>query len=268
MQVHKFYSPLKGLFLITALLVLLIFNASNSFADFYVIAGSRGVGTKITSMPYTIASPGFYFIAKDLSCAAGTHGITITANNVTLDLMGFSLIGPGGSSFYNGIHMDGRANVEIRNGTVRNFGHRGIGEVDAAGTGHRIINIRVNDNHERGIYLSGRSHLVEKCTAVNNGYGIFVRYGSVVTGNTCYSNDNSGIAVSFGSTVTGNTCYNNGGSGISVSTSTVIGNTSYDNSSYGIYLDGNCLVDQNTAYSNANNMNTCGTCTFGTNHAP
>ena len=29
--------------------------------DFYVIAGGGGVGTKITSLPYTITKPGFYY---------------------------------------------------------------------------------------------------------------------------------------------------------------------------------------------------------------
>ena len=76
-----------------------------------------------------------------MSCAAGSHGITINADNVTLDLMGFSLVGPGGTGLYDGIHMNGRTNVEVRNGTVRNFPQHGICECEShcSGKGHRVI---------------------------------------------------------------------------------------------------------------------------------
>ena len=247
-------NSLKGFVILNALLLLFAFSASNAFAEFYVIAGSRGVGTQIKSLPYTISSSGFYYIAKDLSCAAGSHGITISADNVTLDLMGFSLVGPGGAGGHDGIYMNARTNVEIRNGTVRNFTWRGIHEANFEGTGHRIINIRAKDNGSSigigsGISLNGKSHIVERCTAVGNGgYGINVGAGSTVTGNTCYDNTNDGIYAYYGSTVTGNTCYSN--------------------TIYGIHLGGNNLVDQNTAYNNGTNMNSPAGCVFGANCAP
>jgi parallel beta-helix repeat protein len=229
----------------SALLLLFTLSASNAFGDFYVIAGSRGVGTKIASLPYTISSPGFYYIDKDLSCS-GAHGITIAADNVTLDLMGFSLIG--GGTYY-GIYMYGRTNVEIRNGTVRSF-TTGIYEGSFVnGVGHRVINIRARNNESSGIYLPSKNNLVEGCTATGNGgYGIYAYYGSTITGNTCYDNGDDGIYASYGSTVTGNTCFSN--------------------TDHGIYLAGNNLVDQNTATDNGMNMSSCPSCTFGTNHAP
>lgn len=69
-----------------------------AIADFYVIAGGgRMTGKEITSLPYTISSPGFYYITKDLTTTTHGHGIHIQADNVTIDLMGFSLIGQGGT---------------------------------------------------------------------------------------------------------------------------------------------------------------------------
>ena len=267
MYLQKMINSLKGLFLLSSLLFILTFSASNTFADFYVIAGSRGVGTKITALPYTIASPGFYFIAKDLSCLTGNHGITITADNVTLDLMGFSLIGPGGSGSHHGIFMNLIANVEIRNGTVRDFNSRGIYEFSHDAIGHRIINVRVKDNYSYGIGLEGYSHLVEKCTAVcNSSVGIYAMNGSTITGNTCYNNTNHGIYTGYGSTVAGNTCYANGDDGIYAGYgSTVIGNTCRSNTNHGISLQGSNFVDQNTATSNGTDISACGTCIFGTN---
>jgi len=253
-----------------ALLLLFTLSASNAFGEFYVIAGSRGVGTKIASLPYTINSPGFYYIDKDLSCS-GAHGITISADDVTLDLMGFSLIGPGGTGENYGVYMSGRANVEIRNGTVRNFPGTGIYEANTGATGNRVVNIRVRDNGGTGIFLSGRSHTVKGCTAVGNTYdGIYASSGSTVTGNTCYNNDDDGIDADYGSTITGNTCYDNGDNGIyAYSGSTITGNTCRNNTDYGIHLAGDNLVDQNTATGNGTyDRNKCSSCTFGTNHMP
>jgi parallel beta-helix repeat protein len=212
--------------------------------------------------------PGFYYITKDLT-VSGSHGITVTADHVTLDLMGFSLIGSG-SGNYNGVYMNARTNVEIRNGTIRNFGQCGIWESSSDGKGHRIINIRVEGNGSFGVWLAGKSDLVKGCTALENGlYGIGAGRGSTITGNTCYNNQDDGIYAGRGSTITGNTCRYNQDDGIwAEAGSTITGNTCYYNTDYGIYLNGNNLVDQNTAYNNGTNMNDPGNCTFGTNHAP
>lgn len=291
MPVLRMINSFKYIFWLSSLIVLLSFNASNTFADFYVVAGSRGVGIKINALPYTITSSGFYYIAKDLSCAAGSHGITITADNVTLDLMGFSLIGPGGALINNGVYLNSRINVEIRNGTIRNFPYDGIHEGSVIGTGHRIINIRAIDNQSKGIMLGSKNNLVERCTVLRNGsdgiyvyigsivknntcygneYGIRAAAGSIVTQNTCYNNSADGIYVYNGSSVSFNTCYDNSSNGIYAYVgSTVIGNTCYDNGTYGISLFGSSLVDQNTAYYNTTaNIKSCPSCTFGTNHAP
>ncbi|MBU4448351.1 MAG: hypothetical protein KKD99_07175, partial [Proteobacteria bacterium] len=56
-----------------------------------------GVGTKITSVPYTISSPGFYYLGGNLTYSGTGSAISVDADNVTLDLMGFSLTGAGKS---------------------------------------------------------------------------------------------------------------------------------------------------------------------------
>lgn len=221
----------------------------NSSSPVYV------VGQEITSLPATISSSGFYFITKDLTSSSSSPGINIAVDNVTLDLMGFSLIGPGASAISsNGIHMDGRSNVEIRNGTVRNFPGSGIYEPSFAPStaGHRILNMRVIGNGKFGIRLIGANHIIERCTVWGNkDDGITTGEGTKITGNVCYGNTGDGIHTASGSIVTNNVSYRNG--------------------AYGIYLTGNCYADQNSAYDNngSTNMNTdCSDCTFGTNHAP
>jgi hypothetical protein len=78
--------------------------------------------TTITSLPYEITTRGYYTINTNLTSSG--HGIVVKANNVTIDLKGYTIEGSGTGSYY-GIYINGRNNVEIRNGTIRNFGSTG-----------------------------------------------------------------------------------------------------------------------------------------------
>jgi len=55
-------SSKKVISFFSAWFLFLVISVTYAHADFYVIAGSRGIGTKIRSLPYTISSPGFYYI--------------------------------------------------------------------------------------------------------------------------------------------------------------------------------------------------------------
>ena len=102
---------------IIMVLVLLSPAAALAGGDIYV---GGPYGTKITSLPYVISAPGAYYLGGNLSYAGNDHGITVNADNVTLDLMGFTLAYTGTPAPCNfGIYMDNRNNVEIRNGTMR-----------------------------------------------------------------------------------------------------------------------------------------------------
>ena len=196
----------------------------------------------ISSLPLTISAPGSYYLTGNLS-SSGT-GITVSADDVTIDLMGYTISG-GGTGY--GIYMSSRSNVEIRNGTVQGF-HTGIYESSIDGEGHRVINIRAILNRF-GIYLRSSGNLVKDCTANGNVY--------------------HGIYVDEGSTVTNNTSNKNGNCGIRAERSTVKDNTTYYNQAYGLYLR-YCLVDGNTAMDNNRSGSYANVyinlCTLGTNH--
>ena len=200
-------------------------------------------------LPLTINQSGSYYLTEDAT-AIGT-AITVDVDNVTIDLMGYSLIGPGGGST-RGILITEQKNVEIRNGTIRQFGY-GIYENNALGAQHRVVDVRAVSNVITGINLIGFGHLVKDCTASeNDAHGISVWAGCTVTGNTARDNGGIGIFVTTGCTVTGNTAYNNGGTGIQASNGcTVTGNTAKDNGAYGIStINVGCTVTGNTAYNN------------------
>jgi hypothetical protein len=205
--------------------------------DFYVITGGGApVGTKITSLPYTIDSPGFYFLAGDLTLPIGpSAGITVNVDNVTIDLMGFSLKGFGPASGAPGISISGRNNVEIRNGTVREFGGSGIFSV-ITGSNCRIINIRALHNTGSGIKLLGSNHLVRNCNTSNNDVnGIWVSgYGTIIAGNVINGNGSDGLDCTSGGNLIDNVSYGNTGFGFNLSLAT---------SDY-------YVIDRNTVYQN------------------
>ncbi len=201
-------------------------------------------------IPLTINNSGSYYLTENVN-SAGT-AITVDDNNVTIDLMGFSLIGPGSGTNY-GIYMNARKNVEIHNGTVRSFGSHGIYEASTSdGKEHRAINVRAISNGASGINLMGFGHLVKDCTVAENAsHGIYTGDGSTATGNTAYNNVGHGISAGYGCTVAGNTARENQGAGIDAGHGcTVTGNTTYYNQMEGISVGKCCTVIGNTARNN------------------
>ena len=209
------------------------------------------VRTPISSLPYTISASGSYYLSQNLSISGAT-AITVNADDVTIELNGFTLSGNGTGTGAHGIYMNGRNNVEIKNGTVKGFGGTGIYASGSTGKNHRVIGVRAIGNGDDGIYVGRNNARVKDCTAEGNvGAGIFVFYGSIVTGSTSYGNGAYGIYADTGSTVTGNTARDNNASGIYAGVGcTVTGNTAHGNTSRGIYASSGCTVIGNTAYGN------------------
>jgi len=78
---------------------------------------------------YQITTPGNYFFASDI-VSSGQGGslpvIFITANDVTLDLCGHSLIFNGGGNETVGIFVNTSTNVTVMNGSIKNMTYSGI----------------------------------------------------------------------------------------------------------------------------------------------
>jgi hypothetical protein len=121
--------------------------------------------------PVTISEPGSYRLSENLKVPAGVSGFWIETDDATLDLNGFTILGAGpGSGFADGIFIFGN-NVEVRRGTVREFGRHGIFSrnagkcfdcIDAEGV--RIVDVRAIGNR-----LESQGGLVEGCSAHTNG---------------------------------------------------------------------------------------------------
>jgi len=199
--------------------------------------------------PYVINSSGSYYLTGDRICS-GT-GIEVNTNNVTIDLMGYTLTGPETGTSY-GIYMNELENVEIRNGTVQKFGSHGIRGSSFDSRMHRIINVRLLYNGLNGISLASSGNLIKDCLAKSNGNrGIYTNLKSIVSGNIVYENQGDGIFAGDNSRVTGNVAYENQANGINAFAHCLVtDNIAYDNKEHGIVAGEGSTLAGNSAYGN------------------
>jgi hypothetical protein len=130
--------------------------------------------TAITTLPFTISSPGLYCLTADIgSSGTGGAAILINADGVVLDLNGHELKGP--TSFTTGMSILGiqvspHRNVTIHNGTVRGF-VEGIHVDDASGAsrGHIIEDMHVERAMRIGISIEGAGILVRRNVVLDTG---------------------------------------------------------------------------------------------------
>jgi hypothetical protein len=201
--------------------------------------------TPISSEPYTITQPGSYYLTTNLIGGA-LVGIDINADNVTLDLNGFAVIGPGNA----GINVeDGHTNTVIRNGTVQNWANTAV----FAGRAYncQVERLLVSGNG-RGIW-GGTNATVSSCTVQSNTlFGINCEQGSLIQGCTVGNTGQSGISSGASSTVKDCAVQGNASDGISVGESSIVsGCTARGNALNGIFVAGNCTVNDCVTKNNA-----------------
>jgi len=157
--------------------------------------------TPISGMPFLISSPGSYYVTSNFIGVVGENGISIQADDVTLDLNGFTLTGVPGS--LDGIRVNGtRHNISIGNGVVADWGGDGI-DLFSAEESH-VLKIRSDENAGQGIRV-GNGCSVRDCSArANQGFsgGIVAADGCVIDGCITETNSTAGINVGSGSIVT------------------------------------------------------------------
>ncbi|CAB1057201.1 hypothetical protein D1BOALGB6SA_1940 [Olavius sp. associated proteobacterium Delta 1] len=190
--------------------------------------------------PVTIDSPGSYRLTSNLTVTdLSVDAIEITAENVTLDLNGFAIIGPG-SGDGTGVSAIELSNINVVNGSVLNMGLHGI-ELDIAAY---VDKVNALDNGADGIVTQGGSIITKTTANRNGGTGINTGVGCTVTNSKANRNGDDGIRIDARGVVTNNTANVNGrdgiqgeGDGIDTGPScVVIGNAASENNGYGLRL--------------------------------
>jgi len=220
---------------------------------------------------YKITAPGSYYLTGNLTGVVGKKGIEVAAGNVSIDLMGFELLGVAGSMGCIVSSTNGTASVEIRNGSIMSWGGSGIELATSAVLNPTIENVRsrnnggggitvddgarisgchVSDNDGAGI-ITGITCVITECTVYDNGSsGILTGASCVITGCIVQENAGSGISTGSGASISRCVASTNGGTGISVSASSAIADcTTSDNTGDGISISIG-TVSRCTAYSN------------------
>lgn len=177
--------------------------------------------------PFTIDQPGSYCLGGN-RYATGT-AIQVLTNNVTIDLNGFCLVGSETGKTH-GVFLKGVRNVEIRNGTLMNFGDRAI-----AGEGHqegvRILNVRILDSGACGVCLDVSGLYMKDCyVARNKMTGICPGVYATLLNNIVCSNGAAGMLAGWGCLIDGNSVF--------------------DNQHVGIYAMNNSRVENNMVMNN------------------
>lgn len=145
--------------------------------------------------PVDLNVSGSYRLTSDLSGAGNNTAIQVNADNVTIDLNGFTIYGSNGL-IADGISIAGHVNVEIRNGTIRGFTRNGV--FTNINTHYiRVIGVRTIGNAITGIDLQGTGNLIDGCTSLNNGGGGGMRAfdGSLVTNSVARGNAGFGLSL-------------------------------------------------------------------------
>jgi hypothetical protein len=180
--------------------------------------------TAISSAPFTITSPGSYYLTANLNVTSG-DAIDINTNGVTLDLNGFTISSTANPAAGYGIQIsDTLMNVTVRNGFilsgVTNTGgvYSGNGFLIGVGNSGVCYNLRVSDVSvsgclQGGINLNRHSTVVEFCTV--NTVGSEGIYAETVSDSTAFNCGGRGISAQIA-----NNCYgaSSGDKGLSAAT--------------------------------------------------
>jgi parallel beta-helix repeat protein len=227
--------------------------------------------------PITISQPGSYRLSSNLTVPdANTTAIQVTGNNVTIDLNGFSIIGPvvcngqpvtscsPNSASGVGILTSSNLVVTVTNGMVQGMG---IG-LSLSGPS-RVERVSAVQNNSFGILFQSSGNVVLNNTASFNGsVGIqSLIASSVVTGNVVIGNRGTGLSVS--GAISGNVAIQNGSSGIQ-GNGTIRGNDVVANGTTGISVTcPTAILDNRSAFNTGANISTTFPgCVLGNNAAP
>jgi parallel beta-helix repeat protein len=227
-------------------------NSVRGNTDNYDIAAGNQLRLILSQIPESIDWPATVVLAGALTGVNAQHGVTIAANDVTLDLAGHALIGVAGS--LDGVSVSGsRTNVVIRNGTVRSWGSDGV-QANTVFNG-QFIDLRVSNNGASGLQ-GGNGGLIKSCSArTNRADGIVAATGCIISECTSSENGSDGITASLGSTVSACTSYNNLADGIVASSgSAVINCSAYSNTNGITASSGSTVVDCSARFNSTNGI--------------
>ncbi|MFM9958329.1 MAG: right-handed parallel beta-helix repeat-containing protein [Phycisphaerales bacterium] len=191
-------------------------------------------GTAIGALPYSITVPGAYYLSGNLDFQGSGPAISVDAADVTLDLSGFTLSGPGPAGLGNDGVRTGAVGTNFRlcNGSIKGFN---IG-VHAPARDAQILGVRVSGCFN-GIVAA--AVLVSECSAFENG-GV-----GITTLASLYVIPDFGTVSSGAAVVERCSATANGEAGFLIGEGTLLVDSSASvNKRYGINSTGTCRIQR------------------------
>jgi parallel beta-helix repeat protein len=174
------------------------------------VSAQGGAGVRPVTKPTTITESGSYVLLRDIKLAESGTGLVIAADNVSLNLNGHAIVGPGNKQGV-GIAIEGVNSISVHNGTIASFG-TGISIASAHDVLAESLQIRGEDGGgpppgEVGVLvLNSRGVVLRDNTISRTFLGVFVRGGGSggnrIAGNTLIGGQNGQLGI----------CYNPDGS--------------------------------------------------------
>jgi parallel beta-helix repeat protein len=220
---------------------------------------------------YKITQPGSYYLTGNVIGEPNKSGIVVDADDVSIDLKGFTLKGVAGS--VDGIRpLDYHSNLVVVNGIVSNWGGNGASTYAyAMPFGHSISYSRMEgllvsdnggwgiraaygsvvrsciarDNGSDGIIMTNAGGVIEQCVAISNGGdGFACADGTTMVNCSSLNNDGVGIScMNSGHTIIGCTVTNNDAGGLKASSASVVKDcTLRYNFTFGINISFDCFI--------------------------
>lgn len=234
---------------IAATATIMITAANNiAWAQLPVTPASCESRTPISRLPARINTCGSYYVTACLVGQSGKDGIIIDADDVTIDLNGFSLIGVSGSK--NGIVvMNSHSQVSVYDGSLRGWGEDGVHLVDVAGG--VVRDLSVTDSGGDGIDV-GDCIVLERCVATDNtDDGIRVSRGCVARSCTARNNGKNGISTFENGMISNCSTVGNGWNGIFCERwATVVDCSALSNESSGFSIGSEGTIERCTSSLN------------------
>lgn len=219
---------------------------------------------------FIIDEPGSYYLTANVTTATnGVSGIQILADNVTIDLMGFTLRSTAASPGPGITYSFERLACTVRNGTIEGWfdGIRGAGANQCrferlilrqnlqdgmtVGDDCFVVDCLAYENGAFGFDLDSNG-VIRGCTSADNGSaGYFLAANGGVTDCAANQNVGDGFDLSTGGMVSNCRSSVNGGDGIDVgSDSLVTGCLSEDNTGAGVRALSDGLIERCMVTSN------------------
>ncbi len=148
---------------------------------------------------FRITQRGSYYLTGNLTHTGDRNGILIEADDVTIDLMGFVMVGNSAAT----VAIFGAAplrNITVRNGSIRSWIGGGINLGPASDDMCRFENLTISRCFSDGLACLTAAQVVDCQAFINDGHGFRLGASSTVT--RCIARQNSGSGFNLGAAST------------------------------------------------------------------